>query len=171
MEEFELTYLAKKDVLSKLDNAPFKEMLDIYLPVSAKHSTLRIRKSGDRYEITKKQPIKDGDASHQLETTIPLTKEEFSELSALEGKRVYKNRYLYSEGNHTYEIDVFQEKLKGLILIDIEFKSNEEKSIFVPPSWVLCEVTQNDFIAGGMLCGKSYADLQSKLSEFGYSEI
>ncbi len=171
MEEFELTYLAKKDIISKLKKATFKKMVDIYIPTTSKHPTLRIRKSGNKYEITKKQPIKQGDASHQLEVTIPLTEKEYYELNRIKGKRVYKNRFLYKENEYLYEIDVFQKDLKGLILVDIEFKSNNEKSMFRQPSWVLADVTQEDFIAGGMLCGKSYEDISNKLKKFGYSKL
>ncbi len=171
MEEFELTYLAKKEVVQKLKDAPFKAMLDIYIPSTAKHPTLRIRRSGEKYEMTKKQPIKNGDSSYQLEMTIPLTKEEFKELSMLKGKRVVKNRYLYKENGYVYEIDVFQGDLQGLILIDVEFKSNKEKKKFVAPLWVLAEVTQEDFIAGGMLCGKKYTDIEGQLKKFNYSKI
>ena len=171
MEEFELTYLAKKEIVSKLTGTPFKEILDIYIPVSSKHPTLRIRKSGDKYEITKKEPIKDGDSSHQLETTIPLTKDEFAELSQLKGKRVVKNRYFYKKGKYTFEIDVFQKELKGLILVDVEFKSNKEKSKFTPPSWTLADVTQEKFATGGMLCGKKYKDIKTDLDKFRYSKI
>jgi len=168
MEEFELTYLPKKEILSKLQGVIYKEMLDIYLPSTSKHPTLRIRKSGNRYEITKKEPVKEGDSSHQLEITILLTQSEFEELSLIKGKRVSKNRYLYTEGCYTYEIDVFQGDLNGLILVDIEFKSNKEKSEFIQPAWLSKEVTQEEFIAGGMLCGKSYKDIASKLNKFGY---
>lgn len=169
MEEFELTYLAKKEVLEKLKGVQPKEMLDIYIPSTSHHPSLRIRKSGAKHEITKKQPIKEGDASHQLETTIPLTPDEFAELSTIPGKRVSKHRYIYKENGYSYEIDVFQDALKGLILVDIEFSSNEEKSKFTPASWVLADVTQEDFIAGGMLCGKNYSDIEEKLKEFNYS--
>ena len=171
MEEFELTYLAKREIMDKLEGCSFKEMLDIYIPESSDHPTLRIRKNGDRFEMTKKQPIKENDSSHQLETTIPLTKGEFLDFSQLRGKRVSKNRFFYKESDHTYEIDVFQGELKGLVLVDIEFKSANEKDVFVPPSWVLAEVTQEKFIAGGMLCGKGYADIEDKLKTFGYSKI
>lgn len=38
-------------------------------------------------------------------------------------------------------------------------------------TWVLAEVTQEEFIAGGMLCGKNYDDISDKLEKFGYSKI
>jgi len=55
MEELELTYLIKK-IPENLFNSPFKEMLDIYIPQNEKHPKLRIRKIGEKYEITKNQP-------------------------------------------------------------------------------------------------------------------
>ena len=170
MEELELTYLAKK-LPEGIKNSPAKEMLDIYLPSFGAHPDLRIRKIGDRREITKKQPVKDGDSSHQLETTIPLTKEEYAELNNLKGKRVEKTRYYYEERGINYEIDVFQSGLKGLVLVDVEFDSLEKKAAFVPPAWCLVEVTQEEFIAGGMLSGKSYSDIEEKLQKFGYIKL
>lgn len=171
MDEFELTYLAKKEVVDKLKGVPFKDMLDIYLPSTSKHPNLRIRKNGNKYEMTKKSPVKEGDSSHQTENTIPLIPEEFSELSLLPGKRVEKRRYLYQEGKYKYEVDVFQGDLKGLVLVDVEFSSNEEKGVFVRPAWVLADVTQEEFVAGGMLCGKSYKDIEKKLNRFSYEKI
>lgn len=170
MEELELTYLVKtlpEGVLT----SPSKELLDIYLPSNEAHPHLRIRKSGQKYEITKKQPIVDGDASRQLETTIPLTEKEFEEMNALKGKRVEKTRYYYKEGTISYEIDVFRGDLSGLVLADVEFTSVEDKAAFKMPSWCLAEVTQEDFIAGGMVCGKKYEDIEKELLRFGYKKI
>lgn len=169
-EEFELTYLIK-EIPDGVFSSPSKEILDIYLPSTSKHPILRLRKSGDKYEITKKQPVSATDSSHQTENTIPLTEGEFTELSTLSGKRVHKIRYYYYENGIDYEVDVFQDKLHGLIVVDVEFSSNEEKARFISPSWVLADVTQEKFIAGGMVCGKSYNDISDKLMEFGYQKI
>lgn len=170
MEELELTYLAK-ELPTDLSEAPHAQMLDIYIPSSATHPTLRIRKCGETYEMTKKQPIDKNDASRQLETTVPLTQEEYRELSALPGKRVEKIRYYYPFEGVKYEIDVFQGDLTGLVLIDVEFETEEEKRSFTPPSFCGADVTQEDFIAGGMLCGKRYEDVALQLGQFGYTKI
>ena len=170
MEEIELTYLPKF-LPSGVLLSPFKKMLDIYIPESLDHPKLRLRRSGDTYEITKKNPISEGDASRQLEITIPLTAEEFADLEKIPGKRINKSRYVYKENNITFEIDVFQGDLKGLVLVDIEFKSVDDKSKFVSPPWCLVDVTQEKFIAGGMLCGKRYADIEERLNKFGYSKL
>jgi len=170
MEELELTYLAKELPKEALVSASV-EMLDIYIPASASHPVLRIRKSGDKFEITKKEPLQEGDASRLLETTIPLTAGEYAELAQLPGKRVEKTRFYYREEGTTYQIDVFRGELSGLILVDVEFDSLEKKASFTPPPWVLKDVTQEEFIAGGMLCGKKYSDIESQLEKFGYTKI
>jgi len=169
-EEFELTYLMREMPKGVLESE-FKEILDIYLPASSDHAHLRVRKSGEKYEITKKHPVHGTDSSHQIENTIPLTEEEFNELAQLPGKRVRKIRYYYNERGVDYEIDVLQDGLKGLVLVDVEFSSNEQKTKFTPPAWILVDVTQEKFIAGGMLCGKVYSDIESELNRYNYIRI
>ena len=168
--ELERTYLPK--YLPKgMENCESSEMIDIYIPESAKHPTLRIRKKGSKFEITKKQPVREGDASKQTEQTIPLTEPEFMDFFKLKGKRVSKQRYLYTYNGRTAEIDVFKGALEGLALVDFEFDKQEELDSFKMPDFCLADVTQEDFIAGGMLCGKSYSDIESNLSKFGYTKI
>lgn len=169
MIELEKTYLAK--YLPKgLKDCESKEILDIYIPKSKRHPTVRIRKNGDRYEMTKKEPIED-DPSHQEEQTIRLTEEEFNELSKLDGKKTHKIRYFYNHGDRTAEIDVFQGSLKGLVVVDFEFETKEEKDSFEMPDFCLVDITPEEFIAGGMVCGKSYEDLSEDLNKYGYSKL
>ena len=168
MIELEKTYLAK--FLPDLKKCKSKEIIDIYLPKSAKHPVLRIRKNGDKFEMTKKQPIGE-DKTIQEEQTIILTKEEFQELSSLEGKRIHKIRFYFPYNGRTAEIDVFQGDLKGLVLVDFEFESEQEKQAFEKPDFCLVEVTQEEFIAGGMLCGKTYKDIEKNLQKFGYKSL
>src|SRR3989344_3705931 len=95
MIELEKTYLAKY-LPQGLTESKCKEVIDIYIPPSSQHPTLRIRKNGDKYEMTKKEPITEGDASRMLEQTIILRESEFQELQKINGKRVSKKRYRYS---------------------------------------------------------------------------
>lgn len=170
MEELERTFLAR-ELPPTLQECECKEMLDIYLPQGAQHPHLRIRKRGDIYEMTKKQPIEIGDSSRQLETTIPLSKEEFDDLAVIKGRRVQKTRYYYPYEGRRLEIDVFSGNLAGLVLIDVEFASIEEKDAFVIPDFCLADVTQEEFVAGGMLCGKLYQDIEGMLNQFGYIKL
>lgn len=169
MIELETTYLAKY-LPERLESCKAREILDVYLPKTAAHPVLRLRKSGERYEMTKKAPVEAGDASRQEEQTIRLAREEFDELAKLEGKRLRKIRYYYPCRGKTAEIDVFQDALRGLVLVDFEFETQEEKEAFATPEFCLADVTQEEFVAGGMLCGKSYADIEGELRKFGYSK-
>lgn len=171
IDEFELTYLVKELPPGFSSSVRSKEIMDIYVPASVEHPTLRIRMCGEEYEITKKEPVSENDSSHHTENTIPLTKEEYADLAVVQGKRVRKVRYYHQVDTTTYEIDVFQDALTGLVLVDVEFSVKEEKSLFVPPAWVLADVTQEKFLAGGMLCGKSYSDIEKYLVRFGYRPI
>ena len=69
------------------------------------------------------------------------------------------------------EIDVFQGESKGLILVDFEFDTNEEKNSFTIPDFCLTEITHEEFIAGGMICGKSYEDIEENLNRFNYKKL
>jgi len=170
MIELERTFLAKT-IPSNFKECKSKEILDIYIPQAREHPTLRIRKNGEKFEITKKEPISGNDSSKQLEQTIPLTKEEFEELAKLEGKKARKIRYYYPLEGKTFEIDVFQDELKGLILVDIEFDDEKEKDFFEMPEFCLAEITQKKFTAGGMLCGKKYEDIAKELEKFNYKKL
>ncbi|MBN2459821.1 hypothetical protein JXB28_06055 [Candidatus Woesearchaeota archaeon] len=170
MIELEKTFLAR-ELPKGLKKCKSKEVIDIYFPKEAKHPTIRIRKNGDKYEITKKERLDPNDASVQKEHTIPLSKEEFLALSKLDGKRLSKVRYYYDYNGRTAEIDVFKEGLKGLVVIDFEFETDEDKDNFKMPGFCLADVTQEEFIAGGMLCGKKYKDIEAKLKKYGYKKL
>lgn len=169
MIELEKTYLVKS-LPNNLEDCNSVEILDIYIPKSGRHPVLRIRKRGENHRITKKEPV-ENDASNQKEDTISLSKEEYRALNKLEGKRVRKIRYYYNYHGHPAEVDVFQDKLKGLVTVDFEFDSVEEKEKFEMPDFCLADVTNEEFIAGGMLCGKSFEDIQERLKEYNYKKI
>lgn len=165
--ELERTFLAR-ELPKGLSTRAAERMIDIYVPASAPHPHLRLRQKGDRYEITKKEPIDGKDSSRQTEQTIPLTAAEFDALRQVAGKVVVKDRYQMTIDGYAAEVDVFQEDLVGLVLLDFEFANELAMEEFIPPECCLADVTQEAFIAGGILAGKCYADLEAKLDEYGY---
>ena len=66
---------------------------------------------------------------------------------------------------YTLEIDVFKNNLEGLILCDVEFPSEAEKDSFLPPSFCGADMTQETRLAGGMLCGKEYKDIEENIQK------
>ena len=121
--------------------------------------------------MTKKVPLDEKDASTQEEHTIPLDEKEFQALSSLSGKEVRKIRYFYDSEGMRAEFDVFKDDLNGLVLVDFEFTDEKQKESFVMPDFCLADITQEDFIAGGMICGKKYEDILHELKRFGYKKI
>lgn len=167
--ELEKTYLVKflPPQLSPLQPV---EIIDIYIPSTADHPTLRLRKKGEKYELTKKLPV-NGDRSRQTEQTIVLDGDEFKALKNANGKIVRKLRYIYDLDGQQVEIDVFQDNLLGLVLADFEFKNEDEQAKFTLPEFCLTEVTQEEFIAGGSLAGKSYEEIKTQLEKFNYQKL
>ncbi len=164
--ELERTFLLKNKP-KDLEKYKSVEILDIYFPYSAEHPILRLRKSGNIYELTKKQPLKGLDSSEQTEETISLSKQEFEEFSKLKGKRLRKIRYYYLNS----EIDFFLDELEGLVLVDFEFKEKEKKNDFKMPDYCLKDITQEKFCAGGILAGKKYSDIELFLKKHNYKKI
>lgn len=169
--ELELTFLAKK-IPKEIDGSKPTRIMDIYIPDTPNRSYLRLRQKGSKFEITKKAPINNGDASAQIEQTIALTEKEFIALSISSQKRVVKDRYEVTINGKSAEVDIFVDQLKGLVLIDFEFSTEKEKDNFIAPdNIVLSDVTQEDFIAGGLLAGKTYNDISLELDRFNYSKL
>lgn len=169
MIELEKTYLIK-EIPENINGCKFKEIIDVYFPRSSEHPSLRLRKQGNKFELTKKEPLNKEDASEQEEQTIILTEKEFEILNNLDGKRVRKFRYYLNFNDKIAEIDVFKDELEGLIVVDFEFNNVEEKNSFEIPNFCLADITQEVFIAGGMICGKKYEDIETELNRFGYQK-
>jgi len=170
MLELEKIYLAKylPEGLARCESA---EINDIYIPREDAYPKMSIRQKGDRYEIAKKVRMDVSDSSAQEEQTMTLSAKEYAALAQTEGKKLRKTRYEYPCGDMIAEIDIFRDSLAGLVIVNVEFDSPEEKESFPMPEFCLADVTQEEFLAGGMLSGKNYADIENELKRFGYQKL
>ena len=166
MQELELekTYYLKS-IPKEIEGITPTEIWDIYIPEDSPHAHLRLRKKGNHYMITKKQP-KNTDVSEQIENTIPLTKDEFMALASCSNGQVRKNRYKAEINGHAAEVDVFSGKHKGLVLVDFEFRNSAEKNNFIAAKDYI-DVTTLDTVAGGVLSSKTYSEILQELKTFG----
>ena len=169
--ELEFTYLAKS-IPPQIDGVTPKEIIDVYIPeAGVDHPNLRARKNGDTYEITKKIPVHGLDSSRMHEYTIPLNRQEFEALQTASNRLVIKDRYKVIIDGRDAEVDVFKDNLAGLVLIDFEFATVSDQMAFTPPRVCLCDVTQDEFVAGGMLAGKTYKDIEPELAKRHYMPL
>lgn len=168
--ELELTYLAK-ELPAGLADCPSKLIVDVYYPPSAEHPHLRLRQNGDKYQLTNKVITSGTDSSNMTEETVHLTPDQFKALVKAPGKRVAKRRYMLNYQGQVAEVDVFQEDLSGLVIIDFEFGSRQLQTAFKMPDFCLADITQDKLMAGGMLAGKSYANIAQHLTKYGYKPL
>ncbi|MHC3470901.1 CYTH domain-containing protein [Streptomyces sp. 7R007] len=109
--------------------------------VRADGAHVRIRKSGDAYTLT----VKKGRGLTRQEYEIVLSADDFDALwPATEGARVTKTRRLVSlPDGRSACVDVFAEHLAGLVMVEVEFATEEEARRFRPPAWFGTEVTED----------------------------
>ncbi|MEI6053764.1 MAG: hypothetical protein WCQ49_00150 [Candidatus Saccharibacteria bacterium] len=168
--EFEKVYLAKS-LPTGIKEARSSLIRDIRIPQNSSNSHLRLRQKDDTYVITKKYPIIDGDTSSQYEFTIELDKDEFNALASCSDSYFVKRRFYMELAGRPAEVDVYQEKLEGLVVIDFEFDSEDQKNAFVTPDFVLADVTAEEAIVGGFLSGKSFDEIFPLIKKYGYKKL
>ena len=108
---------------------------------SASGRTVRVRIRGDRGWLTIKGPSKDGGLSRfEWEMEIPLS-DARALLDLCEPGVIDKTRWLVPAGDgiHTWEVDEFHGENDGLVVAEIELRS--ESDSFERPSWLGPEVT------------------------------
>lgn len=101
--------------------------------------TVRVRIKGEKGFLTiKGKSNKEGTTRFEWEKEIPLAEAEIL-LTLCEEGIIDKTRYEVSLGNHTFEIDVFTQDNKGLIIAEVELRTENE--VFDRPAWLGKEVT------------------------------
>ena len=98
-------------------------------------------------------------------TTMYLDEEEYDCLSKLEAREIVKKRYRYVSDGLEYGIDVFEGKLKGLILAEIECETEQDCERLQTPSFSLREVTEDIFFTGGFLSKLTREEFEAGLAK------
>lgn len=108
---------------------------------------VRIRKSNEDYILTYKSRIGLNNISNVAltceEVELPLTREAYEHLKEkVDDHLIKKTRYLIPlKGGYTAELDVFHNRLDGLVFVEVEFPSEEEAAAFQPPNWFGLDVS------------------------------
>ena len=149
MKEIEYKYLVNKELWAKLEKSEPELIVQGFLS-KTKDLVIRIRIKGKKGYLTIKGKTI-GVTRTEFEYEIPLSdaKEIISQFT---DKHIRKYRYEIVVGSHTWEIDEFQENLKGLILAEVELKSEEE--IYEIPNWVTEDVSLDSNYYNSVLIDK-----------------
>lgn len=142
------------------------KMNDVYIPNGEAHKDLRLRHKGDRYVITRKRPIVEGDTTTMLETTIELSSYEFEALASGISSNVEKVRYQVDISEWRGELDVFGGRHDGLAVLEFEFQNDADLADFEKNANLgLKDITNVEWLAGGKLAETDADDLEKKLAE------
>jgi adenylate cyclase len=147
-------------------NDPHTQIFDNYITATR----LRLRKIRDplkrewTWKLTQKFAPDDADLSRTYITNIYLSQYEYEVLSVFEGNELRKNRYPYEHDGRKVSVDVFLGALYGLLLLEIEFDSDEEMRDFTPPDFAAREVTDDPLFTGGKLVDTTADELRAELA-------
>ena len=165
--EIEKKYLIKE--LPDLTQFKCHEIEQGYL---TRKPTLRIRKKDDAYIFTYKSKIIGSSEEININDEVerPLTKEAYEKLrKKTEGYLIHKTRYLIpiraeykNRGRENaaggsfpeellIELDVFHDRLEGLIFAEVEFPDEETAVEFVAPKWLGKDVSDDKRYRTGYL--------------------
>lgn len=159
MMENELSFLVT--VLPDLSGAKRKEIEQHYL---SDESNLRIRASGGQFELTKKFRVDAADDTRKEEINVPLTESEYRAFLPLAKRGLTKTRnFVELNGGLVAEIDVFHGPLEGLVMVEVEFPSDEARAAFKAPDWFGRDVSQEEWSGNSWLAGKTFEDVRGFL--------
>ena len=149
------TEIERKFLVSQLlpDIGPGKAVRQGYLtPARETRATVRVRLVDNLHAFL---TIKSGLELSRIEVELPLNIDQFETLWPLtEGRRVVKTRYeIALPAGRIAEFDIYEGHLSGLMTVEVEFDSEADARLFVPPSWFGQDVTgdpryQNAALAG-----------------------
>ncbi len=108
-----------------------------YLAVAPVEIRLRAQDGG--HELT----VKSLGSLRRAEVALPLTPEQFDELWPLAMAFVEKTRHRVELDDWVAELDVYGSKLEGLLVVEVEFDSEEQAGSFTPPDWFGDEITED----------------------------
>lgn len=150
--EIERKFLIPK-LPDNLDSYPCKLLEQAYLCTDP---VVRVRREDNAFLLTYKSK---GLMSRE-EYNLPLTAESYAHLKAkADGNIITKKRYLISlPDDLTIELDVFAAPFEGLLLAEVEFRSEEQALAFTPPEWFGEEVTWSSEYHNSTLSRRKISD-------------
>jgi CYTH domain-containing protein/CHAD domain-containing protein len=103
--------------------------------------SLRVRDAGAKGCT---MTLKGGTGAVRTELEWTIDAERFAAAWNLTGdRRIEKTRYRIPLGEHTAELDVFEGRLAGLVVVEVEFDDEDALAAFEPPGWFGEELTDD----------------------------
>ena len=121
-------------------NINYSEKIEQGYIVHDKNKVIRVRKKNKNYSITIKGN-KIGISRYEFEYQIPKKDAIILLKEFCNNSYISKTRHYVNYNDHTWEIDEFHKKNEGLVVAEIELRSENES--FDIPDWIREEVTHD----------------------------
>ncbi|MCH2187797.1 CYTH domain-containing protein [Myxococcota bacterium] len=123
-----------------------------YLSLSGAKATVRIRVGPEAAWLTVKGPVR---GLSRAEFEFEIERSEGQAMLKLCDRQVEKTRYLLHQGEHVWEVDVFEGANAGLVVAEIELSHEEE--VFESPDWLGEEVSFEKRYRNSALAKRPYS--------------
>lgn len=148
-QEIEYKFLVDADKWGALTKPKPKRIVQSYLQ-REKKNTVRVRIKDDKGFLTIKG-LTVGVTRTEFEYEIPVA-DVTAMIDDFDLPAIRKKRFEIEYKGHTWEVDVFEGRLSGLILAEIELDSEDEA--FEIPDWITENVSDNPEYYNSMLIAK-----------------
>ncbi len=138
MQEIERKFTVDIQKWNEIEKPEPIQIVQSYLSTNPE-CTVRVRIKGNKGFLTIKGKTI-GIIRSEFEYEIPLVDAQ-QMIASFSEKTLSKYRYEIKVENHLWEVDVFHGKLEGLVIAEIELKSENEN--FTKPDWALEDVSDN----------------------------
>ncbi|WP_456406888.1 CYTH domain-containing protein [Caldithrix abyssi] len=158
-QEIERKFLVKDDSFKQ---QAFKStrIVQGYLS-SVPERTVRVRIKGEKGYLTIKG-IGNASGASRFEWEMEIPKEDAENLLKIcEPGVIDKTRYLVKNGDLTFEVDEFYGENEGLVIAEIELKSEDQA--FEKPAWLGREVTGDTRFYNSMLMKNPFKNWKDQL--------
>lgn len=158
MYEIEHKFIVDKKHIDLFINSNFNtsSIKQGYVIDDSQKGILRVRIKDDKKAyLTYKRSTTEYDKHIEIETEIPLDEANllFDECQ----RKITKKRYIVPFEGNDWEVDIFDDKLDGLIIAEIEIPSVDKQ--YNKPEWVGKNVTDDSKFSNRNLATLSYKDL------------
>lgn len=142
--------IERKFLVNKIpENLENYEKIEIEQGYLTNKPTIRIRKANEKYILTIKSKFgvskSDNGSIVNNEHELEITAKEYEHLKKkIDGRVLKKTRYIIPLDNGLkVELDIFKERLFGLVFAEVEFQSLEMADNFVKPDWLGRDVSDD----------------------------
>jgi CYTH domain-containing protein len=142
-------------------HCPFARITDHYIDGTRFRLRQRVEFGSGQtvWKLTQKFPEAPGATDRVVITNNYLTEAEHELFRQLPGRALVKRRWVLAHEDGRYAVDVFEERLAGLILAEREFPTYAALRGAPGPPFDGVDVTDRPEFLGGALAGKAFAEI------------